>query len=139
MDFDPIIGNWYLHLDKGESFQVVDVDEEAGNVEIQYFDGGLDKVDLDEWYELEIEPMEAPEDWTGPVDDIERDDLEYTETAMGPKEWSEPTREVVPRRTEEKESEEEIDIRGLEEEGEEGTDDWGEKRFPEEKRREEED
>jgi hypothetical protein len=33
MDFDPIIGNWYRHLDKGESFQVVDIDEEAGNVD----------------------------------------------------------------------------------------------------------
>ena len=62
MDIDPITGNWYRHLDKGESFQVVDVDEAAGNVEIQYFDGAVDKVDLDDWYELEIEPMEAPED-----------------------------------------------------------------------------
>jgi len=125
MDFDPITGNWYRHLDKGESFHVVDIDEEAGNVEIQYFDGALDKVDLDDWYELEIEPMEAPEDWTGPVDDVERDDLGYTETDMGPREWSEPTREGVPSRTEEEKNDEE-------------TKEWGEMQSTGEEQREEE-
>ena len=37
----PIVGNWYAHRDKGALFQVVALDEDAGTVEIQEFDGGL--------------------------------------------------------------------------------------------------
>ena len=44
----PIVGNWYSHRDKGALFQVVALDEQAGTVEIQEFDGGLDEIDLDE-------------------------------------------------------------------------------------------
>ena len=126
MESDPIAGNWYRHVDKGECFQVVDIDEEAGNIEIQYFDGALDTVDLEEWYEMQIEAMEPPEDWTGPVDDIERDDLGYTETDMTSEDWSESTRENVPKPPEAGENEE-------------ATDEWGEERHPKEQSRKEED
>jgi hypothetical protein len=30
----------------------------------EYFDGDLDEIDLEEWYDLNIKPIEAPEDWT---------------------------------------------------------------------------
>jgi hypothetical protein len=89
----PIPSQWYRHLDKGHRFQVVAVDETAGTVEIQHFDGDVEELDLDDWYALEIEPIEPPEDWTGPMDDIERDDLPYTETDMSEKEWTEPLEE----------------------------------------------
>lgn len=79
---DPIVNAWYQHLDKGQQFEVVDVDNKRGLVEIQYFDGGTDEIDLDAWYELDIEPIEPPEDRTGPLDDVERDDIGYTETDM---------------------------------------------------------
>lgn len=100
----PIPFQWYRHLDKGYRFQVTDVDEEAGTVEIQHFDGDVEELDLDDWYGLEIEPIEPPEDWTGPMDDIERDDLPYTETDMLEEEWTEPLEE---RRPEPEEGEEE--------------------------------
>ena len=38
----PVVGNWYSHRDKGALFQVVALDEEAGTVEIQEFDGYTD-------------------------------------------------------------------------------------------------
>src|ERR671914_772000 len=87
---DPIVGIWYEHLDKDQKFEIIEIDKVSRHVEIQYFDGDLDMIDLDEWYELDIEPIEPPEDWTGPVDDIERDDLGYTETDMDAAEWSDP-------------------------------------------------
>ncbi|MGJ0483765.1 MAG: DUF6763 family protein, partial [Methylomicrobium sp.] len=49
---DPIVGNWYQHLDKGQAFQVVAVDEDAGAVELQHFDGDVEEIDLDAWYRL---------------------------------------------------------------------------------------
>lgn len=98
LDITPVVGNWYEQLDKGIRFQVIDLDEEAGIVEIQYFDGDLDAIELEEWYEVEIEPIEEPEDWTGPLDGVEADDLGYTETDMAPDEWSRSTQEVMRRR-----------------------------------------
>ncbi len=61
---DPIVGAWYEHLDRGQRFEVIDVDEDRGVVEIQYADGDLDEMDLDDWHDLEIEPIERSEDLT---------------------------------------------------------------------------
>ncbi|MCK7580261.1 MAG: hypothetical protein MZV65_34550 [Chromatiales bacterium] len=72
---------------QGQRFQVTAFDEDAGTVEIQDFDGDLEEVDIDEWYTLEIETIEPPEDWTGPVDDIGRDDLGYSDTATSGEDW----------------------------------------------------
>lgn len=88
IDIDPIEGNWYQHFDKGEKFEVLAVDEDSRLIEIQYFDGNLEEIDFDGWYNLEIEPIEPPEDWTGPMDDIEHDDLGYTETDMEREDWA---------------------------------------------------
>ncbi len=78
----PEVGQWYRHLDKGEVFQVVGLDEKSGTVEIQTFDGDLDEIDAEAWDEMLLAPAEPPEDWTGPMDDIERDDLGYAD--VGP-------------------------------------------------------
>jgi hypothetical protein len=93
-DADPIVGNWYRHLDKGYRFEVVAVDEEGGTVEIQHFDGDLEALDIDTWYEMDIEPIEAPEDWSGPVDDFDEGALDYTETDMDEEDWDEPLGEL---------------------------------------------
>jgi len=92
-DMDPIVGNWYQHVEKGLDFEVVAVDEETASVEIQYVDGSLDEISLDDWYEIDLEPAEPPEDWTGPLDDVETDDTGYTETGMEEEDWEEPGRE----------------------------------------------
>jgi hypothetical protein len=91
---DPITGNWYAHLDKGQRFVVVASDEDAGTVELQYFDGAVEEVDFEQWYELDVEPAEAPEDWTGPMDNVQRDDLGYSDTGMQDSDWRENLREV---------------------------------------------
>lgn len=78
-DVDPIIGNWYRNQETGNDFEVVALDEDAQTIEIQYFDGELEELDLDAWYELAIESIEEPEDWSGPFDELESDDLGYEE------------------------------------------------------------
>ncbi|MGK4302010.1 DUF6763 family protein, partial [Klebsiella pneumoniae] len=54
-------------------------DEDDGTIELQYFDGTVEEMDLEDWNaEKEIgslEEIEPPEDWTGSVDvDPEEDD-----------------------------------------------------------------
>ena len=91
---EPIIGNWYEHTDKGQKFEVVTLDEDNGLIGIQYFDGDLDEIDLDAWYEMDITVSAAPEDWTGPVDEVPKNELGYSETAMVDKDWSEAGRDT---------------------------------------------
>lgn len=93
-DADPVVGNWYRHLDKGYRFEVVAVDEDEGTVEMQHFDGDLEALDIDTWYEMDIETIEAPEDWSGPIDDFDQETLDYTETDMEEDDWDAPLGEL---------------------------------------------
>jgi len=96
-DADPIVDNWYQHLDKGQKFKVVAVDGSAKTVEIQHFDGDLEEIELEAWYTLDIEPIEEPADWTGALDDIERDALSsYSEDGMSGEDWQASVREIKP-------------------------------------------
>lgn len=56
-DAEPLVGQWYRHLDKGYEFKVVSVDENEGIVEIQYLDDEVEQLDIDSWYEWDIEPI----------------------------------------------------------------------------------
>jgi hypothetical protein len=78
----PIIGDWYCHLDKGQRFQVVAIDETSGTVELQDFDGTLEEYDLEIWHEMDLAPCSAPESWAGAVDVGNKDDYgtEVTDT-----------------------------------------------------------
>ena len=74
-ELDPIEGNWYRHLDREQDFMVVDVNEKEGTVDIQYFDGDIEELEMEEWEEMDLEEIEPPEDWTGPLDDLEGDEF----------------------------------------------------------------
>jgi len=93
-DLDPVVGNWYRHEDKGQLFRVVAYDEAREIVEIQHFDGDLEEIEASAWFDMDIEPAEAPEDWTGPLDDVEHDDLGVSDTAMSARDWREPLEEI---------------------------------------------
>ena len=77
-ELDPIENNWYHHIDKGVDFFVVAVDEDEGLIEVQNFEGDLEEIDFEEWEEMDLEPCEAPEDYAGPIDVLDQDDLGYT-------------------------------------------------------------
>lgn len=110
-DADPIQFNWYSHTDKGQRFRVVAFDEEDGLVELQYFDGQVEEIDINTWYQMEVEPCEAPENWSGAMDIGEKDDLGTEITDTENSDWIEPLQELK--------------------KPTEPTDDWGEG-FPEE-------
>ena len=63
----PVIGKWFRRPN-GVLFEVVAVDEQDGTIEIQYFDGNIDEVELEAWPTLLLVEVSAPDDPTGPVD-----------------------------------------------------------------------
>jgi hypothetical protein len=71
-EYEPRIGDWY-RTTGGDNFEIVALDPDDETLEIQYFDGTIEELELDTWYELNIEAIEPPEDWSGSMD-IERDD-----------------------------------------------------------------
>lgn len=86
----PEIGQWYLHQDKGEMFLVTGYDGDARTIEIQNFDGDVDEIEAAAWSTMPLERAAQPEDWTGPLDDVEVDDLGVSETDMSAADWTEP-------------------------------------------------
>lgn len=68
----PEVGSWFRGSN-GNTFEVVAVDEEDDTIEVQHFDGTLEEFDLESWKELEIETVDAPEDWSGSMDVDEQD------------------------------------------------------------------
>lgn len=92
MSFDalPVIGNWYRRIDRPQPFQVVAFDAQAGSVDIEYFDGTVDEWPISHWHGLGLEPCEAPQDWSGPFDNIERDEMESGNVDGAAMAWQEP-------------------------------------------------
>lgn len=84
----PGIGHWYRRSN-GTLFEVVAVDEQDATIELQYFDGTIDEIDLEAWPGLLIERVRAPEDWYGSVDMDPEDDAagDSSELPLG---WHDP-------------------------------------------------
>ncbi len=89
-ELDPQIDQWYAHLDKGQRFYVVAINEEDNTVELQHFDGDIEELSLAEWRNLKIELSVEPENWTGALDIDEKDDLGTEITDTGADDWAEP-------------------------------------------------
>ena len=63
----PIIGQWFSRP-SGTLFEVVAIDDDDHTIEIQQFDGTIDEVDAENWPDLLLTEVSAPEDWSGSVD-----------------------------------------------------------------------
>lgn len=82
------IGSWYRSAD-GQVFEVVALDGEDA-IEIQHFEGEVAELDKESWELMFVVEIDAPEDWTGAYDEMERDDLGYSDAAIHPENWSNP-------------------------------------------------
>ncbi|QWF69925.1 hypothetical protein KEF85_11235 [Methylomonas paludis] len=76
---DPVIGRWYKDLEHNLSFKVVAIEGNDESIEVQYANGDLGEYDNEAWYGSTIDYIEDPEDWSAPFDEIEADDLGYTD------------------------------------------------------------
>jgi len=75
------IGRWYQRTN-GQLFEIVAIDEDDATIELQFFDGTIDEVDLETWSKLLIERVAAPEDWSGSMDMDPEDYLGNEDGAM---------------------------------------------------------
>jgi hypothetical protein len=82
----PEVGTWYRGLD-GRTFEIVAVDEKDETIEIQHFDGTVEELDTDAWAELDAEPVDQPEDWSGSMD-VDEEDLPDDDQTH--EEWADP-------------------------------------------------
>jgi hypothetical protein len=76
---DPIIENWYKDVVNKLIFKVVAIDETDDTIEVQYLDGDIGEYDKESWYNSTFDYIEEPEDWSAPFDDMEIDDLGYSD------------------------------------------------------------
>lgn len=74
---DPILNNWYQDAESGRTFRVVALDGDS--IDVQYANGDLGEFDASGWEDSAFFPIEDPEDWSAPFDDLEVDDLGYTD------------------------------------------------------------
>ena len=85
-----MIGQWYHYPEKSQKFMVTAIEDESGTVEVQYFDGTIGEFELADWSEMQAEDIAEPEDWSGPMDDIEIDDLNTEGNELNEEGWEEP-------------------------------------------------
>jgi len=85
---EPVIGDWYRRPN-GSLFEIVAFDEQAATIELQFFDGTIDEVDMETWPTLLIEKVGAPEDWSGSVD-MDPEDFTGKESGDIPLGWHDP-------------------------------------------------
>jgi hypothetical protein len=86
-DNEPVVGQWYQNAEEEETFRVLTVDEDAELVEIEYLDGDIEELDLEEWHELDLELTQEPEGWS--EDDDEDDDDDWEEDEDEEDDWDE--------------------------------------------------
>ncbi len=81
----PQIGDWYKSP-VGDAFEVVASDDDDDTLELQYFDGTIEELDLDAWETLHPQPVEPPEDWSGSMD-ISPEDSEDADIWTETEDW----------------------------------------------------
>ena len=83
----PEVSAWYQDLVSGSLFEVVAYEEETGTVEYQLVDGEVGEYDRSAWKQLTLINAEAPEDWRGPFE-LNDGDQVYNDETIVPENWS---------------------------------------------------
>lgn len=61
------IGKWYRRPN-GQPFEVVAIDERSESIEVQYFDGALEDIEMENMRDEVLESVAPPEDWSASMD-----------------------------------------------------------------------
>jgi hypothetical protein len=91
----PVVGAWYSDLQTGATFEVVSWDSQSQTVETQHIDGEVSEYDLDSWRQLFLVAIEEPEDWRNPFE-LDTDDCTDPDLPFHPEDWSGPLNNIEP-------------------------------------------
>lgn len=91
----PDVGYWYKDQEYNAIFEVVATDDSDDYVEIQHFEGQIEELDIETWYEMNLKRIPAPEDCSGPYE-ISSEDMGYDVDTIHPEDWSGPLSEIEP-------------------------------------------
>lgn len=58
MEEEPVVGAMYEDED-GLAFEVISFDEDEGTIEVQYEDGEVSEIDIDAWYEMDLQKLKS--------------------------------------------------------------------------------
>lgn len=84
----PTVGTWYREVTENFIFEVVALDDVDATIEVQRIDGEIDEFDRDDWRQIELEQIEAPEDWRNPFE-LSKEDAGDDELYL-PDNWDDP-------------------------------------------------
>lgn len=85
----PQVGCWYQDLEQRTIFEVVAVDDLEQTIETQMLDGAIEEFDFDSWQELIVEEVEEPEDWRNAYELSQEDNIDPGATIY-PEDWNGP-------------------------------------------------
>lgn len=80
MEEEPIVGKTYEDAD-GVAFEILAFDEDDGTIEIQYVDGSLDEIDIDAWYEMDLQQVKIADKADEEEDDEDEEEDEKPKLA----------------------------------------------------------
>lgn len=88
----PVVGSWYWDTEHSLQFEIVASDQETGEIEIQYFEGELEELDIDTWFSMHVVSISPPKDWSGPyeIDKDEFSDLTDDKAQHPSSDWENP-------------------------------------------------
>lgn len=59
----PTIGQWYEDITAYRFFEVVEIDESAGTIGIQFAEGDIDEIDFEIWSQIAVRLEQQPHYW----------------------------------------------------------------------------
>jgi hypothetical protein len=91
----PVVGMWYKDLQANACFEVVAWDADARTIETQHIDGEVSEYDLDTWRQLLLITIEEPEDWRNAFE-LDANEFSDPDLPFHPEDWSGPLANIEP-------------------------------------------
>jgi len=83
----PRIGLWYENPTEGDLFKVLDVDNDAEIVTIQYVDGNTSELEFASWGVLDLERVDPPDTALETLEELDYEEYEE-DSEERPGEWA---------------------------------------------------